>query len=103
MMGLPVNIVGDSSADSDEFCSRTDHRQPSLWTKHRNDLFKADTCLAFQYSFLPVEIEKMVQFRADGNIMVVVDGLVTITPAKSPGDQRRLFQLRSQVLLDSRK
>src|SRR5579872_1628294 len=103
MVGLSMNVVGDSPADRDEFCARTDHRQQTPRAEDRNDLFQAHTGLTLDDSFLLIKIEEMIQFGADSDIMVIVDRLVTITSAEPPGDQRRLFQLCSQVRFDSWK
>ncbi len=103
MVGLSVNVVGNRPADRDEFCARTDHRQPPSWAEDRNDLFQAHTGLTFQDPFFFIEIEEMIQAGADGNIAVVIDCLVAVTSTEPPGDQWGLFQLCSEVLLDSWK
>ena len=100
MMSLSVDVVGNSPADCHEFGPGTDHRQPPFRAEDRNDLFQAHTRLTLHDTFLLIEIEEMIQSGADGNIMVIVDCLVTITSAQSAGNQRRIFEFRSQVFFN---
>src|SRR3954470_2407582 len=98
MMSFAVDIVGDSASNGDKFCPGADHGQPSFRAEGGDDLFQADTRLAFQDPLLLIESDEIVEARAGKDIAFPVDGLVAIASSQSPGDEAVLRQIALKVI-----
>src|SRR6218665_256807 len=88
---LTVNIISDGATDSNEFCSRTDHRQPAFRSENVDDLLKTHPGFTFKDAVLLVPPKKMVEMGADNDLAILVDCLISIAAAQSPGSQVALL------------
>src|SRR4029077_17068298 len=88
MMVLPVDIVGDGSANGDEARTRRDGGKPSFREKYVDDVGKADSAFATQHASRFVESQHAVETAAIDQLAAGIETRVPITAAKAIGKQR---------------
>jgi hypothetical protein len=71
MVILPVYIVSDSSAESNEFSAGRDRKEPASWNKGMQNRCQADTGLCAEYSRALVEGDKVIE-ASDGDNKVAL-------------------------------
>src|SRR4029077_12194868 len=87
VMILPVDVVGNRSADGDEARAGRDWKEPSFRDEYVENIGKADTAFAAQHASRFVESENAVKAAAIDQLAARIETRDPITAAKAIGKQ----------------
>lgn len=90
MMRFAMNVVGYGSAYGYELGPGADHRHPPTGSKCGDNFVKACAGFTFQDAQFFIPRKKMMHPGANAHFFIAMDGLVAVTPAQSPCNNRFL-------------
>lgn len=84
---LPMHVVCDCPAHSDEACSRRDREKPTFGKKYVNKIAKRDTTLAADHSRGFVETQNPIEATTLDQVAACVKARIAVAPALAIGKQ----------------